>query len=130
LVGHGTKFGRKKEAAIAGLLSQRNLEEGARAAGIGKQTLLRWLKLPEFQAAYREARRAVVSQAHALAQQASGAAVATLIKIMVDPNAPTSARVRAADRILERGQQGLENEDLEVRLAALERAQRATEDAG
>jgi len=120
--GHGTKFGRKKEAAVAALLIQRNIEEAARAAGIGKQTLLRWLKLPEFQAAYREARRAAVSQSNARLQQASSAAVSTLLKIMVDPSAPASARVRAADRILERGKQGLETEDLEVRLAALEQA--------
>jgi hypothetical protein len=120
MVGHGTKFGRKKEAAVAALLTQRNIEEAARAAGIGKQTLIRWLKVPEFQAAYREARRAVVSQANARLQQASSAAVSTLVKIMVDPSAPASARVRAADRILERGKQGLETEDIEVRLTALE----------
>ena len=28
--GHGTKFGRKKEEAIAALLTQRNIEEAAR----------------------------------------------------------------------------------------------------
>jgi hypothetical protein len=45
-------LGRKQEDAIAALLTQRNVEEAARAAGIGVRTLLRWLKLPEFQAAY------------------------------------------------------------------------------
>ena len=29
--GHGTKFGRKKEAAIAALLTHRNIEEAAKA---------------------------------------------------------------------------------------------------
>jgi hypothetical protein len=43
---------------------------------------------------------------------------------MVDGNAPASARVRAADRILERAKQGVENEDIEVRVAALEQATR------
>jgi transposase-like protein len=56
-VGHGAKFGRKKEEAIAAPLTQRNIEEAARTAGIGTQTLLRWLKVPEFEIAYREARR-------------------------------------------------------------------------
>ncbi len=100
MAGHGSKFGRKKEEAIAALLTQRNIEEAARAAGVGKQTLLRWLKVPEFQTAYLEARRATVSQSNARLQQASSAAVSTLVKIMVDVSAPASARVRAADRIL------------------------------
>lgn len=98
------------------------MEEAARVAGIGTQTLIRWLKRPEFQTAYREARRAAVSQSNARLQQASGAAVSTLLKIMVDPGAPASARVRAADRILERAKQGIQEEDVEVRLAALEQA--------
>jgi hypothetical protein len=51
MVGHGSKFGRKKEEAITALLTQRNVEEAARAAGIGTQALTRRLKLPEFQAA-------------------------------------------------------------------------------
>jgi hypothetical protein len=51
--GHGAKFNRKMEAAIAALLTQRNHEEATRVAGVGTATLLRWLKLPEFQTAYR-----------------------------------------------------------------------------
>ena len=58
MMGHGTKFGRKKEETIAALLSQRNIEEAARFVNIGTKTLLRWLQLPEFDRAYREARRA------------------------------------------------------------------------
>jgi transposase-like protein len=122
MVGHGSKFGRKKEAAIAALLTQRNVEEAARAAGIGTQTLIRWLKLPEFQAAYREARRAAVSQSNARLQHASSAAVSTLLKIMVDANAPSAARVRAADRVLDRAKQAIEIEDIEIRVSALEQA--------
>ena len=122
MAGHGSKFGRKKEEAIAALLTQRNIEEAARAAGIGKQTLLRWLKLPEFQTAYREARRAAMSQANARLQQAASAAVSTLLKIMVDASAPAAVRVRAADRVLVRGQQGIDNEDVQVRIAAVEQA--------
>ena len=120
MVGHGSKFGRKKEEAIAALLTQRNVEEAAHAAGIGTQTLLRWLKAPEFQTAYREARRAAFSQSNARLQQASSAAVSTLLKIMVDGSAPAAARVRAADRVLDRAKQAIEIEDIEVRLAALE----------
>ena len=122
MVGHGSKFDSRKEAAIAALLSQRNHEEAARVAGVSKRTLNRWLKMPDFQAAYREARRATMYQSNARMQQASSAAVSALLKVMVDPSSPASARLRAADCILARGNQGLESEDLHVRLAALERS--------
>jgi hypothetical protein len=69
------------------------------------------LKIPDFQAAYRKAHRAATSQSNARLQQASSAAVSPLLKIMVDSTAPPSARVRAADRILERAKQGVEIED-------------------
>jgi len=126
MAGHGAKFGRKKEEAIAALLSQRNVEEAAHVAGIGTRTLLRWLKLPEFQAAYRQARREAFSQSVARLQQASGAAVSTLLKIMVDPNAPASTRVRAADSVLDHGAKAIELEDIEVRVSELERAAEAS----
>jgi transposase-like protein len=122
LTGHGSQFVRKKEAAIEALLTQRNVEEAARAAGIGTQTLVRWMKIPEFQAEYREARRAAVLQTNARLQQASGAAASTLLKIMVDPSAPASTRVRAADSVLDRAKYAIGIEDIEVRVAALEQA--------
>jgi transposase-like protein len=122
MVGHGSKFGRKKEAAIAALLTQRSIEEAARVVGIGTQTMNRWLKIPEFSKAYREARRAALSQSGARLQQASSAAVSTLLKAMVDPNTPASTRVRAADRVLDHAKHAIELEDIEVRVSALEQA--------
>ena len=47
--GHGSKFDRKREEAIAALLTQRNVEDAARAVGIGISALLRWMKEPEFE---------------------------------------------------------------------------------
>ena len=122
MVGHGAKFGRKKEEAIVALLSQRSIEEAARVTHIGTNTLLRWLKEPDFDAAYRAARRVAFSQAIARLQQASGAAVATLLKIMVDANAPASTRVRAADSVLDHAAKAIEIEDIEVRVTELERS--------
>src|SRR5512141_2925908 len=97
MAGHGEKLGRKQEDAIAALLSQRNVEEAARAAGIGTRTLLRWLKLPDFQAAYRQARRAAFGQAVARLQRGTSAAATTLLKTMIDPATSASVRVRAAE---------------------------------
>jgi len=103
------------------------LGDGPRhAAGIGTQTLLRWLKKPEFQVAYREARRAAFSQSIARLQQASSAAATTLLKIMLDVNAPASTRVRAADSVLDHAKRAIEIEDIEARVSELERAAEAS----
>jgi len=126
MAGHGTKLGRKQEEAIAALLTQRSIEDAARACGLGARTLLRWLKLPEFNAAYREARRAAFSQSIARLQQATTAAVSTLLKVMVDPNTPASTRVRAADSVLDHSAKSIEIEDIEARVAELERATQAS----
>jgi transposase-like protein len=120
--GHGSKFSRKMDQAVAALLTQRNVEEAARAVGIGVATLLRWQKEPEFQKAYRDARRAAFGQAVARLQQMSGAAVATLGKMMVEPTAPPSTRVRAAEVIINHAAKAIEIEDIEARVTELERA--------
>src|ERR1700685_758603 len=70
-----TKFGRKQEQAVAALLAHRSIEEAARTAGIGVNTLLRWMKEPEFDKAYRKARRAAFGQSTARLQQASNETV-------------------------------------------------------
>jgi hypothetical protein len=118
----GGKFGRKKEEAIAALLTQRNLEEAAKAAGIGANTLLRWLKVPEFQAAYRGARRTAFGQSIARLQQGTAAAATTLLKTMIDANTPASVKVRAAEAIFNHAAKAIEIEDIEARVSQLERA--------
>jgi hypothetical protein len=122
MLGHGAKFGRKKEEAIIALLSHRSIEEAAHAVDVAPNTLLRWLKDREFEAAYRNARRTAFSQSIARLQQMSGAAVATLGKLMVDPSTPASTRARVADSILDHAAKAIEIEDIEARLSALERA--------
>jgi hypothetical protein len=126
MAARGSILGRKQEEAIAALLTKRNVEEAAQTAGIGTRTLMRWLKIPEFAKAYREARRQAFGQSIARLQQATSAAAATLMKIMVDPTAPASVRVKAADSIFNHSAKAIEIEDIEVRVAELERAAEAT----
>jgi len=122
MTGHGSKFERKQEEAIAALLTQRNVEEAAKSIGISANTLMNWMKRPDFDAAYREARRLAFRQSISRLQQASSAAVTTLLKVMVDPTAPHSTRVRAADSVLDHSAKAIELEDIEARVAELERA--------
>jgi hypothetical protein len=122
LSGLQERLGSKREAAILALLTARSIEDAARTANVPPRTLHRWILEPEFDAAYRKARRAAFSQSTARLQQATSAAVSTLLKIMVDAGAPPSVRVRAADSVLDHAKQAIEIEDVEVRVAALEQA--------
>jgi len=119
--GHGSKFGRKKEAAIAALLSEKNQAEAARVVGIDLSTLKRWMRLPEFIEEYRRARWAVVEQAYARVQQNTPAAASVLLKLMVDPATPSSGRIRAALGTFGLAREALDL-DIETRVAALEAA--------
>ena len=119
--GHGTKFGRKKEVAIAALLTEKNQAEAARVAGIDLTTLKRWLRVPEFIEEYRRARWEVVEQAYARIQQNTPAAASVLLKLMVDPGTPSSGRIRAALGTFALAREALDL-DIETRVAALEQA--------
>jgi transposase-like protein len=127
--GHGSKFARKKDEVVAALLSQRNLEEVARATGVGVATLMRWQKLPEFQEALRRARRDALSQTIGRLQQGASAAATTLLKVMLDQNTPASTRVRAADSVMN-AMKTMELEDVLERLEQLERAADFSESGG
>ncbi len=85
-------------------------------------------KGPEFDAAYRQAKRAAFGQSIARLQQATGAAVSVLLKVMVDSGTPASVRVRAADSVLDHSAKAIELEDIEARVAELERAAADSQD--
>ena len=116
--GHGEKLTRKQEAAIAALLSEATVGGAAEHAGVSEASLWRWLKMPDFQAAYREARREVMEKAVAQLQNSAWAASTTLVRLLGAGS--DSVRLRAATTILDQANKGLEMMDFEERLAALE----------
>jgi transposase-like protein len=118
----GEKLGVKREAAILALLSTRSVEEAARAVGITARTLYRWLKVPEFDTAYRVAKKAAFGQSIARLHYLSSAAVSTLGKVMLDAGTPPATKVRAADSILNHTAKAIEIEDIDARVKALEDA--------
>jgi len=128
MIGHGSKFNRKMEQAITALLSHRNIEEAAQAIGVTANTLLRWMTEPEFDAAYREARRTAYLQSLTRLAEASGAAVTTLLKIMLDASAPAGVRLHAAEVVLERGASAIAVEEIAARVGALERVVKIADD--
>jgi hypothetical protein len=125
--GHGAKFGRKKEEAVAALLSHKSVEDAANSIGVNAGTLLRWLQMPEFRAMYLKARREAVQQAVARLQQATGAASITMLKLMTDQNSPPAVRLRAAECVFDYALKGIDLEDTDVRLCQLEAAAEETQ---
>jgi DNA-binding transcriptional MerR regulator len=120
MTGHGEKLSRKQDQAITALVTCQSITEAAAQCGLAEVTLRRWLKQDGFQAAYREARRAVVQHAITQVQRATAEAVKTLRAVMQNTEAPASARVSAAKAIIETAVKAVELEDLEARIAALE----------
>jgi hypothetical protein len=113
---------RTKHEAILALLTHRNVEAAAKSIGVAPTALFRWMQVPEFDAAYCKARRDAFKQSVGRLQQASGVAVTTLLKLAVDPNAPAAVRARAAYYILTLTAKAIEIDDIEKRVADLERA--------
>jgi len=121
MAGHGEKLSRNQEKAIAALLSNTSIPGAAKEVGIGERTLWRWLQIESFQRAYRDARGQVVRQAVAQVQNTMSEAVSTLREIMTNSEAPASARVTAARAIIDMGIKAVEIEDLEARVADIEK---------
>jgi len=122
----GQKFAGKKEKAILALLTSRSVEEAARTANVPVRSLYRWMKESAFDAEYRAAKRAAYGQAVARLQQGTSAAATTLLKTMIDASTPASVKVRAAEAIFSHAAKAIEIEDIEARVAELERAAEAT----
>ncbi len=120
------KLSRKQEEAIVALLSTRSVEEAAKACGTPPRTLYRWLNDPEFDRAYRAARRKTFGQATARLQHGASAAATTLLKVMLDQGTPASTKVRAAECVLAHAAKAIEIEDIEARVTALEQATTGT----
>jgi hypothetical protein len=115
--GHGEKFSRKKDRLIEGLLLKGSIIQAAKYAGVAEYTARRWMKEPEFEASYREARRASLDRAIDLLHGYAVAAALTLIRNFKAES--EAVQVRAATAILERIQ-AMDTSELTERLEAVE----------
>jgi hypothetical protein len=116
---------RFRERAINALLSGDTIEEAAREAGISKRTLLRWLREPEFRAAYTQAKADVLKMASGILTRNMGRAAKVLSEIFDGAPTPhTGARVTAALGTLRMAFDSFELENLEERIRKLEETQK------
>ncbi len=120
--GHGTKLGRRQEAAIAALLTAGTMAEAAQNSGVSEATLWRWQQQPEFAALYKQAKSALLEAVTAKLRKQAGSAVDILASVANDPGNPAGARVSASRTIVELALRAHELEDLAERLTALEEA--------
>jgi hypothetical protein len=109
--GHGQKFTAKQEALIAALLTEPTHTAAATKVGISEATLYRWLQLPAFRSAYRQARRELIEAAVGRLQAATGQAVASLVAV-ASQGRRDGDRVRAAIALLEHAWRGLAHADV------------------
>ena len=109
--GHGQKYTRKREALIAALLTEPTHEAAAKKSGISPATFYRWMHVPEFRKAYREARRELVEAAIGRVQAGAGEAVETLLEI-ARRGKRDGDRVRASLALLDHALNGLTNADV------------------
>ena len=120
LNGHGTALGRKQEAAIVALLTAATIEHAAEAAGIGRATLVRWLRDRDFKRAYDTARREALDGALRALHGSALKATRTLVALLDVSHEPT--RLGAARTLLELALRSHDDFDIRARLDRIEEA--------
>ena len=86
---------------MAALAAGATCDEAARAAGVSPSTVDRRLRDPEFRAEFRQLQREARQRTADALAFAATRAVARLVSVLDDPDAPTTVRVSAARVILD-----------------------------
>lgn len=115
------KMHEQQELVISALLTERSIKEASKKAGVGEHTVYRWMATPEFDKAYKQAKRKILDHAISQIQLSVTEAVGVLRSIMNDEESPPSSRVTSAKTILEQALKAVELEDVVKRVEELER---------
>ena len=110
----------KAEKLILALLEHGSHEKAAAALGWSASTVWRWLQKPEFKEQFRKARAEAYSRGMARLQNAVNPAASTILRIMLDPNASSSSRIRASVAVLTLATEAHVLDDVLRRLTVLE----------
>jgi phage terminase small subunit len=116
-----TTLTHKQEMLILALLSNKTAQAAARIAGVSEKTAQRWLKLPHVRQAYQEAQKRVFEQALTGLLNHVDTAIGTLARNMTNKRTPPSTQVRAAQIVLEQSLTLYKMNEMEARIAELER---------
>ena len=110
----------RQQKAIPILIATRTLQAAAPLVGVSRFTLGRWLTLPAFQEAYRDARHVLMDEAFSLLQKSCVQAVEVMTEILENPESPDMVRLRAAHMVLDIAVRGRAVQELEARIVAVE----------
>ena len=119
--GHGEKYPRKWQQAIAALLTEPTAKAAAERVGVSERCLRLWQRRPEFATQYQRARTELFESAMLELEKRSADAARVLAEIANDKTAPQAVRVSAAGRVLELTLRMREMITLERRVQALEK---------
>ena len=110
-----------QQRAIPALLANRTLVDAARESRVSERSIRRWLVHDlDFQREYNRARRQIVHHAVTRLQRLTTKATDSLERMLDDQGPPTVARVGAVRIAFDYAYRGIENEDLGIRLEAVE----------
>jgi hypothetical protein len=109
----------KQEQLVAALLTTPTVTGACRKVGVSIRTYNSWAHQPAFREAVRQAARDAHGRAGLALAGLSGRAAATLAKGMQEKASPSA--IKAAVAVLDRAAQFVVTQDIEARLAAVER---------
>jgi phage terminase small subunit len=112
----------KQRKAIESLLATGNVAEAARAAGVARQSLYRWLADPDFAKALRAAEQIALEGLARSLLRLGDKATAAIEAALDDQAAPHTVKLKAASVVFTHHPQLLESVMLADRVAALEDA--------
>lgn len=110
----------KQLRALPHIVAAASDKEGCETAGINRNTFYKWLHEPEFKEELAKRRKQVVDEALDIIKGHTGAAVKALVELLTTENEGLKRQV--ANDILAHVLKVRETEDIEQRLAAIEKA--------
>lgn len=111
----------KQRKAIEALVGCANVSKAAEVAGVSRDTLYRWSKLPHFQAALEQSIQDALSELSRSLVAKGNTAVETIGVIMTDRTAIPAVRLRAAELTLSNILRLREQIDIEQRITRIEK---------
>ena len=89
------KLPRRQQQAIPILLRTHTARAAAKEIGVHEMTLFKWMREPDFQAAYRDGRYPIMEESFTILQKTCTDAVQTVVEIMNNEDNNPYVRLQA-----------------------------------